>query len=91
MNNVQTAITAIRNATSGDELNQIFEAIKLQRRHLDKQAAKSFMVGDTVEFLAGPQRGMRKGTVTKVNIKKVKVKTNDGIWNVPAEMLSLVS
>jgi transcription antitermination factor NusG len=91
VNNVQTAITAIRNATSGDELNQIFEAIKLQRRHLDKQAAKSFMVGDTVEFLAGPQRGMRKGTVTKFNINKVKVKTNDGIWNVPAEMLSLVS
>ena len=47
MNNVQTAINAIRN-TDRNELNQIIEAVKLQQNFLARQSARSFMKGDAV-------------------------------------------
>jgi len=83
---VQTAITAIRNCKSNDELNQIIDAVKLQRQFISVQAVRSFAVGDTVEFTA---RGrVIQGTVTKVNRKNIKVReAGYGTWNVPAAML----
>jgi len=87
MSNVRTAIQAIR-GMSNDEINEIMEAIRLQRNFNSKDAVRSFMVGDTVKFNAGPRRGMRYGTVTKVNIKNIKVRTTDGAnWNVAATLL----
>jgi hypothetical protein len=83
---VQTAIQAIRNCTTNDELNQIVEALKLQRQFISVQAVRSFRVGDTVEFTA---RGrVIRGTVDKVNRKNIKVReAGYGVWNVPAAML----
>ena len=83
---VQTAIQAIRNCTDNDELNQIIEAIKLQRQFISVQAVRSFTVGDSVEFTA---RGrVIRGTVEKVNRKNIKVREQGyGVWNVPASML----
>ena len=86
---VQTAIQAIRNCTTNDELNQIIEAVKLQRQYLSMQSIRVLRVGDTVEFTA---RGrVIRGTVTKVNRKNVKVReAGYGTWNVPANMLAVV-
>ena len=64
MNNVQTAITAIRNMTN-DEINQVVEAIKLQRTFNARQTARTLQVGDTVSFDART-RGVITGTVTKI-------------------------
>lgn len=86
MNNVQTAITAIRN-TNRDELNQIIEAIKLQQNFLARNSARSFMIGDAVQFTG---RGNRKvvGTVVKVNPKTIVVDSpSQGRWKVTASML----
>ena len=57
MNNVQTAINAIRNCNSNDELSQIIVAIKLRRNSISSSAIRSLMVGDTVElrFTGGKQ------------------------------------
>lgn len=86
---VQTAITAIRNCNSNDELAQIIDAVKLQRQFISMQNIRSVVVGDTVEFEA---RGRTvQGTVTKVNRKNVKVQeAGFGTWNVPASMLKRV-
>ena len=86
---VQTAIQAIRNCTTNDDLNQIIEAVKLQRQYLSMQSIRVLRVGDTVEFTA---RGrVIRGTVTKVNRKNVKVReAGYGTWNVPANMLAVV-
>ena len=83
---VQTAITAIRNTKTNDELSEIIEAVELQRQFLSVQAVRSFIVGDAVEFTA---RGrVIQGEVTKVNRKNIKVRENGyGTWNVPAAML----
>lgn len=86
MNNVQTAITAIRN-TDRNELNQIIEAVKLQQNFLARNSARSFMIGDAVQFTG---RGNRKvvGTVIKVNPKTIVVDSpSQGRWKVTASML----
>ena len=91
MNNVQTAITAIRNMTS-DELNQVAEAIKLQRTLNARTATRSLMVGDIVGFDA-KTRGYITGRVTKVNIKTVTVRcSKTGTqWKVSATLLEPAS
>jgi small-conductance mechanosensitive channel len=48
----------------------------------------SLRVGDTVEFTSTKNRMTYTGTVTKIAIKFVTVKTNMGLWKVPANMLS---
>ena len=86
MNTVQTAVTAIRN-TNRDELNQIIEAVKLQQTYLAKQSARTFSVGDAVQFTG---RGNRTvvGTVSKVNPKTIVVDSpSQGRWKVTASML----
>ena len=87
MNNVQTAITAIRNMTN-DEINQVVEAIKLQRTFNARTATRSLMVGDIVGFDA-KTRGYITGRVTKVNSKTVVVKqSSTGVqWKVTATLL----
>ena len=86
---VQTAIQAIRNCNTDDELRQVIEAVKLQRQFIAVQTIRTITVGDTVQFAA---RGrMVTGEVMKVNRKNVKVKeAGYGIWNVPANMLTQV-
>jgi len=91
MNNVQIAITAIRNMNA-DEINQVVEAIKLQRTYNARTATRSLMVGDTVSFDA-KTRGIITGTVTKINTKTVQVRCNrtQGLWKVTASVLKQVA
>ena len=87
MNKVQTAITEIRNMNN-DELNQVVEAIKLQRTWLARTTAGALAVGDTVEFDA---RGrIVQGVVTKINRKTVIVKEGYTNWKVTASLLKVV-
>ena len=88
MNNVQTAVEAIRNADN-DELNQIIEAIKLQRTWLARTTARALTVGDTVSFTGRGGKTVT-GTVTKINRKTVVVREQGyGQWRVPASMLTI--
>ena len=91
MNNVQTAITAIRNMNS-DEINQVVEAIKLQRTYNARTATRSLMVGDTVSFDA-KTRGIITGTVEKINTKTVNVRCSrtQGLWKVTASALKQIA
>jgi len=91
MNKVQTAITAIRNMTS-DELNQVGQAIKLQRTYNARTATRSLMVGDIVGFDA-KTRGYITGRVTKINTKTVAVRcSKTGTqWKVTATLLEPAS
>jgi len=91
MNNVQTAITAIRNMNA-DEINQVVEAIKLQRTYNARSATRSLMVGDTVSFDA-KTRGVITGQVEKINTKTVQVRCNrtQGLWKVTASVLKQVA
>ena len=89
MNNVQTAITAIQ-GMSNDEINQVVEAIKLQRTYNARQMTKQLMVGDIVSFEGRGGRTVT-GTVRKINRKTVVVKdsASNTVWRVAASMLKI--
>jgi hypothetical protein len=89
MNNVQTAIAAIRNMTN-DEINQVMEAIKMQRKFNAQKVTQQLTVGDTVSFDA-KTRGVITGTVTKINPKTVQVRAHRTwtLWKVAASVLTI--
>ena len=72
------------------ELSTIVEAVKLRRNQLHFSDAQSLRVGDKVSFQG--RRGItEKGTVEKIKIKYVLVRTDSGVrWNVPGSHLTLV-
>lgn len=72
------------------ELNSIVDAIKYARAQLAKQNKRSLMPGDTVKFTSGRTGQTYTGTVNKVKIKYILVRTNSGLFNVPANMVEAV-
>ena len=91
-NKVTKAVEAIYNLEDNDQLNQVVEAIKLKRQFFAKQAIRSFVVGDMVQF-TGRTGGKVNATVEKVNKKYVIVSTHIGgeKWRVPATHLTKLS
>jgi uncharacterized protein YkvS len=87
MNKVQTAIKAIRDMNN-DEINQVVEAIKLQRTFNARATARTLAVGETVQFKGRANRTV-VGTVEKINRKTVIVNSpTQGKWKVTASMLT---
>jgi hypothetical protein len=72
------------------ELDQVIQAIKFRRNQLHCQNANSFKFRDRVSF-QGRHGRTEMGTVEKVKIKYVLVRTDAGQrWNVPGSHLTLV-
>ena len=88
MNKVQITVDHIRNMNN-DELNQVIEAVKMQRTWLARTTASALAVGDTVQF-AGRGGRTVTGTVTKINRKTAIVKDGFTNWRVTASMLKVV-
>jgi len=75
---------------NNDELSQVVEAVKLRRNQLHFQDAHSLKSGDRVSF-QGRHGITETGTVEKVKIKYVLVRTDRGQrWNVPGSHLTLI-
>lgn len=72
---------------SNDDINSIVDAIKYARAQMTKQKTRSFMPGDTVKFTSNRNGVTYTGTVNKIKIKYVLVRTPNGMFNVPANML----
>ena len=72
---------------TNDDLNSIVDAIKYARAQLTKQNRRAFWPGDTVKFTSNRNGVTYTGTVNKVKIKYVLVRTPSGMFNVPANML----
>ena len=75
---------------NNDELNKVVEAVKLRRNQLHFQDAHSLKFRDRVSF-QGRHGRTEVGTVEKVKIKYVLVRTDAGQrWNVPGSHLTLI-
>lgn len=85
---VRSAI--ISGVFTNDDLNSIVEALKYARAQLARQTRRSLMVGDTVKFTSNRNGVTYTGDVEKVKQKFVLVRTNAGLFNVPANMLEAV-
>ena len=73
---------------NNDELNKVVEAVKLRRNQLHFQDAHSLKFRDRVSF-QGRHGRTETGTVEKVKIKYVLVRTDRGQrWNVPGSHLT---
>jgi hypothetical protein len=84
VNEIRSAI--ITSGLSNDDLNDIAQAITYARSQLRTQVKRSLTVGNTVKFK--DRHGVYSvGTLTKVAIKFATVKTNQGAWRVPLNML----
>ena len=72
------------------ELTSVIDAVKFARANLSKQVKRSLMLGDNVQFTSTKTGRTLQGTVQKIAIKYITVRTTEGLWKVPANMLSLV-
>ena len=73
------------------ELASMIDAVKWARTNLTKQVKRSLHVGDNVNFTSTKTGRNYTGVITKIAIKYVTVRTIDGLWRVPANMLTVVA
>ena len=72
------------------ELRSMIDAVKWNRAQLVQQTKRSLRIGDNVNFTSSKTGMNTTGVVMKIAIKYVTVKTVNGHWRVPANMLSKV-
>jgi hypothetical protein len=88
--NVTAINTAILHGNfTNDQLTSIIDAVKYARAQLTQKTKRSLMLGATVKFTSTKNGLTFVGTVDKIAIKFVTVRTPQGLWRVPANMLSV--
>jgi len=75
---------------TNDELASVVSAVQYARAQLGKQKIRAIRVGDNVNFNSVKKGRNVTGVVTKVALKYVTVRTIDGLWKVPANMLNVI-
>jgi hypothetical protein len=73
---------------TNDELTAFGQAIQFARASMAKQVKRQLTLGATVSFNSS-RTGLTHGTITKIGIKKATVRTSNGLWQVPMNMLSV--
>jgi hypothetical protein len=75
---------------TNDQLTSIIDAVKFARARLTEASKRSLRIGDTVNW-DSPKTGRNTtGTVMKIAQKYVTVRTINGLWRVPANMLTKI-
>ena len=89
--NIQMINTEIINGGwTNAELLSMTDAIRFARKRLTERNKASLTLGDTVNFTSTRTGQNVTGTVVKIAIKYVTVRTVQGLWRVPANMLNKV-
>jgi len=71
------------------ELSSMIDAIKFARANLQKQVKRGLAIGTVVQFHSTKRGITVQGTVSKIAQKYVTVNTQQGLWKVPANMLTV--
>lgn len=74
---------------TNEQLTSIIDAVKFARSQLTQQNKRSMRLGTTVRFTSTKNGLTVVGTVDKVAIKYITVRTPQGLWKVPANMLEV--
>ena len=73
------------------ELASMIDAVKFARAGLQKQNIRAMRLGSQVRWTSPKNPRGEQGTVEKIALKYVTVKTAQGMrWKVPANMLEVV-
>jgi hypothetical protein len=91
MNITQINTAIIQGNLSNTELSSVIDAVKFARARLTEQSKRSLSIGDNVNFTSNKTGMNITGFVTKIAIKYVTVKTTQGLWRVPANMLTKIN
>ncbi len=75
---------------TNEQLSSIIDAVKFARARLTEVNKRSLRVGGAVKFTSTKNGMTYNGTVDKIAIKFVTVRTQQGLWRVPANMLEAV-
>lgn len=90
--NIKEINTAIIHGTfTNEELSSVLDAVKFAKTLLGSKNKMMLRVGDNVNFTSSKTGRNVTGVVTKIAIKFVTVRTVDGLWRVPANMLAKVN
>jgi small-conductance mechanosensitive channel len=90
MNIMQINTAILEGGFTNNELTSIIDAVKFARARLTEQSKRSLTIGDNVNFTSSKTGRNVTGVVVKIAIKYVTVKTVQGAWRVPANMLSKI-
>jgi hypothetical protein len=75
---------------TNDQLSSIIDAVKFARARLGEVNKRALRLGATVKFTSSKTGMTYTGSVDKIAIKFVTVRTSAGLWKVPANMLEVV-
>jgi exosome complex RNA-binding protein Csl4 len=75
---------------TNEQLSSIIDAVKFARARLGDSNKRSITLGSKVQFNNTKTGHTMIGTVDKIAIKFVTVRTQQGLWKVPASMLEVV-
>ena len=88
--NVQDINTdLVTGSYTNDQLQSVIDAVKFARSRLAHTTKWSLKLGDVVSFTSSKSGVSYTGTVEKIAIKYVTVRTSGGLWRVPANMLTV--
>ena len=90
MNITQINTAILQGNFTNDQLTSIIDAVKFSRARLVDMNKRALRIGDAVSFRSSKTRMTVTGTVSKIAIKFVTVSTAQGLWRVPANMLTPV-
>ena len=90
MNIMQINTAILEGGFTNNELTSIIDAVKFARARLTEHSKRSLTIGDNVNFTSSKTGRNVTGVVVKIAIKYVTVKTIQGAWRVPANMLSKI-
>ena len=76
-------------ALNNEDLNGVLAAVKYRRAQITQAIRRRLAPGDAVRFFSHRQGRTVQGAVEKVAIKYVTVRTAQGLWRVPANMLEV--
>lgn len=75
---------------TNDELTSVIDAVKYARARLTREIKRGLAVGDNVNFDSTKLGRNVTGVITKIAIKYITVRTVNGLWRVPANMLTRI-
>ncbi len=90
MNITQINTAILQGNFTNVQLTSIVDAVKFAKARLSEQNKRALRIGDNVNFTSSKTGQNVTGVVVKIAIKYVTVKTVQGLWRVPANMLSPV-
>jgi hypothetical protein len=90
MNLTQLKAEILTGGFDNDQLRELVETVQYARAQLGKDIKRQLQPGVSVSFVSNRSGQRVLGTVERVAIKNIVVRTHLGLYRVPANMIEVV-